>query len=780
MGAGASLSLPQHVQDDELMLETYKKIRVLFKQLDKAGHGLIQRSDFYDVCETVPGHFVTPDEVQKAFQYLDRNHNGSIEEKEFVNWWQGVPNSEEYPTSSIELRMEAFRKALAEKHDIGYGFSFSDWSNAEKLDPKQLKQWNASQVFLWMITCKELKVIRHEIKRDQWKDIDGETLLELTDDDFKQKGILGYHIKKLRHAINQFFNGSDDNSGNINTGSSNSWVDNESNNGSNTRNHGNIPPSISISSSQGTTSSKSLVSTPRKPMKSPMHGGNGGGSFKWKKGDLLGQGAYGRVYSGMDLNSGVSMAVKEMTFSKDNQKEVEELKNEIILLRKLTHPHIVQYFGAEIPPDTNNCIIHIFTELMPQGSLLTLLKKYGTFSESMTQNYTRQMVSGLIYLHEKNIIHRDIKPANVLVNEAGIVKLADFGASKKMSGTETVAIENTTLKGTPYFMAPEVLMQKGHGRKADVWSLGATVVQLISGDPPWKVNNFDSVVQLMCHVAQDDDARPVIPDVEMSKDLYVFIDICFQRDVNKRPTSKQLGNHPFVQLDEKDIYMNQNNNDDNDQMNNTIAQIERSLSNGGGGGSGGINGSSGDGTMIQTMDDSVDLDMSFSVVSDGTTAFSNTNTYKGQEEEKGSNHGDVNPFARNGAFANQDGNVVAANTPKRRNQKPLITTVDTKEKKKKKKKKRKNRPGMSHYADDSSDEDNINDNNGDSKGQHQEQGDGKQTNLWKEREERPINSSIHRQNVETLNAEQASKAQEEMRKAELAKLQKEEIANYKG
>merc|ERR1712139_217836 len=106
------------------------------------------------------------------------------------------------------------------------------------------------------------------------------------------------------------------------------------------------------------------------------------------------------------------------------------------------------------------------------------------------------MVSGLIYLHEKNIIHRDIKPANVLVNEAGIVKLADFGASKKMSGTETVAIENTTLKGTPYFMAPEVLMQKGHGRKADVWSLGATVIQLVTGDPPWKKMNFDSVVQL--------------------------------------------------------------------------------------------------------------------------------------------------------------------------------------------------------------------------------------------------------------------------------------------
>ena len=93
-----------------------------------------------------------------------------------------------------------------------------------------------------------------------------------------------------------------------------------------------------------------------------------------------------------------------------------------------------------------------------------------------------------------------------------------------MSGTETVAIENTTLKGTPYFMAPEVLMQKGHGRKADVWSLGATVLQLVSGDPPWKKMNFDSVVQLMCHVSQDENATPNLPDpTTVSKDLHSFI-----------------------------------------------------------------------------------------------------------------------------------------------------------------------------------------------------------------------------------------------------------------
>ena len=82
------------------------------------------------------------------------------------------------------------------------------------------------------------------------------------------------------------------------------------------------------------------------------------------------------------------------------------------------------------------------------------------------------MLNGLIYLHSKGIIHRDIKPANVLVDERGTVKLADFGASKQIkggAGGATMELENQTLKGTPYFMAPEVMCQSGHGRKADVW-----------------------------------------------------------------------------------------------------------------------------------------------------------------------------------------------------------------------------------------------------------------------------------------------------------------------
>ena len=179
---------------------------------------------------------------------------------------------------------------------------------------------------------------------------------------------------------------------------------------------------------------------------------------------------------------------------------------------------------------------------------------------------------------------------------------------------------------------------------------------------------------------------------------------------------------------------------------------------------------------LQHLQQSVEMDMSFSVVSDETSDMTATKSIIEQEHNDGGN-----PFARNGAFAKAEGNVVAKNSPKRRNNRPLITTVEPEEKpkKKKKKKKRKNRPGMSHYAEESSDEDanqGVFDQEQQVEGQALKEGE---VNLWKQREERPINSSYHQENLKTLSLDEAVKAQEDVRKAELANLQRQEIANYK-
>lgn len=106
--------------------------------------------------------------------------------------------------------------------------------------------------------------------------------------------------------------------------------------------------------------------------------------------------------------------------------------------------------------------------------------------EPLVAVYTRQILEGLAYLHAKKIIHRDIKGANILVNELGICKLADFGASRQLDGSQTRQLEASlkAIRGTVPFMAPEVIRQTGHGLRADIWSLGATVIEMASGSPP--------------------------------------------------------------------------------------------------------------------------------------------------------------------------------------------------------------------------------------------------------------------------------------------------------
>lgn len=99
------------------------------------------------------------------------------------------------------------------------------------------------------------------------------------------------------------------------------------------------------------------------------------------------------------------------------------------------------------------------------------------------------------------IIHRDIKGGNCLVDDVGTIKLADFGASRRLDGESTIQGEMSTLCGTPYFLAPEVLTEGGGGRKADIWSLGGTVLQMLTGEPPWKSKKFSSTIGLMHHIA---------------------------------------------------------------------------------------------------------------------------------------------------------------------------------------------------------------------------------------------------------------------------------------
>ena len=156
--------------------------------------------------------------------------------------------------------------------------------------------------------------------------------------------------------------------------------------------------------------------------------------------------------------------------------------------------------------------------------------------------YTRQILTGLEYLHANRIIHRDIKGANILVDSDGVVKLADFGASKQLQNVMSATGDLHSLKGTPYWMAPEVIKQTGHGRQADIWSVGCTVIEMLTGKPPWV--QFNTQVSALFHIASSKEP-PTMP-ADISAACRAFLLQTFARDPKHRPNASRLLQHDFV------------------------------------------------------------------------------------------------------------------------------------------------------------------------------------------------------------------------------------------
>lgn len=137
------------------------------------------------------------------------------------------------------------------------------------------------------------------------------------------------------------------------------------------------------------------------------------------------------------------------------------------------------------------------------GSLHTICKNFGKFPENLVALYTYQVLHGLLYLHEQGVIHRDIKGANILTTKEGLVKLADFGvATRKDTG-----LHESSVVGTPYWMAPEVIELAGATTASDIWSLGCTVIELLDGKPPY--NQLEPMPALF-RIVNDD--HPPLPE----------------------------------------------------------------------------------------------------------------------------------------------------------------------------------------------------------------------------------------------------------------------------
>ncbi|XP_076922138.1 mitogen-activated protein kinase kinase kinase 1-like [Bidens hawaiensis] len=260
------------------------------------------------------------------------------------------------------------------------------------------------------------------------------------------------------------------------------------------------------------------------------------GINNWQKGDFLGSGSFGTVYEGFN-EYGFFFAVKEVSLldqGTQGKQSILQLEQEIFLLSQFQHDNIVRYLGT----DKDDAKLYIFLELVPKGSLANLYHKY-RLQDSQVSTYTRQILSGLTYLHDRNVVHRDIKCANILVDVSGSVKLADFGLAKA-----TKLNDIKSCKGTPFWMAPEVVnnrKNKGYGPAADIWSLGCTVLEMLTGQVPY--SNLEGM-QALFRIGNGE--LPSIPKT-LSVEARDFILTCLQINPNERPTAAQLLDHPFMQ-----------------------------------------------------------------------------------------------------------------------------------------------------------------------------------------------------------------------------------------
>ncbi|KAG5496766.1 hypothetical protein JIQ42_03599 [Leishmania sp. Namibia] len=259
-------------------------------------------------------------------------------------------------------------------------------------------------------------------------------------------------------------------------------------------------------------------------------------------GPALGKGSYGTVHLGI-LTNGKLVAVKYVNVVSESPEALASVEAEVNMLRELSHPNIIRYFGAHTIQDT----MLVFMEFAVGGSLTSIVRKFTHLTEPVMQLYTFQILKGLQYLHDKGVVHRDIKGENILIDGYGVAKLADFGCSKSLANIANASqVGCGTLVGSPFWMAPEVIRSEAYGTKADIWSVGCTVVEMLNGgEPPWR-EEFDNVYSAMFYVGSTNDI-PQIPE-ETSETCRDFLFRCFERDVMKRASADELLQHPWLKM----------------------------------------------------------------------------------------------------------------------------------------------------------------------------------------------------------------------------------------
>ncbi|KAM9442518.1 serine/threonine-protein kinase TAO1-like [Salvelinus alpinus] len=254
----------------------------------------------------------------------------------------------------------------------------------------------------------------------------------------------------------------------------------------------------------------------------------------------IGHGSFGAVYFARDVRTTEVVAIKKMSYSgKQSNEKWQDIIKEVKFLQRIQHPNSIEYKGCYLREHTAWLVMEYC--LGSASDVLEVHKK--PLQEMEIAAITHGALQGLAYLHSHNLIHRDIKAGNVLLTEPGQVKLADFGSASIVSPANSFV-------GTPYWMAPEVILAMDEGQydgKIDIWSLGITCIELAERKPP--LFNMNAMSALY-HIAQNE--SPTLQSSEWTDYFRNFVDSCLQKFPQDRPNSEELLNHAFVQRERPD------------------------------------------------------------------------------------------------------------------------------------------------------------------------------------------------------------------------------------
>lgn len=247
----------------------------------------------------------------------------------------------------------------------------------------------------------------------------------------------------------------------------------------------------------------------------------------------IGQGALGGVYIATDVrNTSCHVAIKQMNLEQQPKKEL--IINEILVMKGLRHPNIVNFIDLYLVKGD----LWVIMEYM-EGGLLTEIVTHLVMSEGQIGAVCRETLKGLSFLHSKGVIHRDIKSDNILLDFDGNIKMTDFGFCAQIN---EINLKRTTMVGTPYWMAPEVVLRKEYGPKVDIWLLGIMAIEMIEGEPPY-LN--ETPLRALYLIATNGTPNLKEPEA-LSSDIRLFLAWCLQVDFKLRGTAEELLNDKFI------------------------------------------------------------------------------------------------------------------------------------------------------------------------------------------------------------------------------------------